>query len=39
MSDGTYGLCERCHESIPAERLDVLPHARFCVPCQEKQNR
>ncbi|WP_348774208.1 TraR/DksA C4-type zinc finger protein [Micromonospora sp. WMMD1155] len=39
ISDGTYGLCERCHESIPAERLDVLPHARFCVPCQEKQNR
>ncbi|MEO3773033.1 TraR/DksA C4-type zinc finger protein [Micromonospora sp. B9E7] len=39
ISDGTYGLCERCRKSIPAERLEVLPHARFCVPCQEKQNR
>ncbi|MDG9673928.1 TraR/DksA C4-type zinc finger protein [Micromonospora sp. DH14] len=39
ISDGTYGACQRCHRSIPAERLEILPHARFCVPCQEKQNR
>ncbi|MET8042061.1 TraR/DksA C4-type zinc finger protein [Micromonospora sp. NPDC005215] len=36
IADGTYGACERCRESIPAERLEVLPHVRFCVPCQEK---
>ncbi|MET8088236.1 TraR/DksA C4-type zinc finger protein [Micromonospora sp. NPDC005237] len=39
ISDGTYGACQKCHERIPAERLAVLPHARFCVPYQEKQNR
>ncbi|MET8359538.1 TraR/DksA C4-type zinc finger protein [Micromonospora sp. NPDC005171] len=39
ISDGTYGACQKCHQRIPAERLAVLPHARFCVPCQEKQNR
>ncbi|MFE9192899.1 TraR/DksA family transcriptional regulator [Micromonospora sp. NPDC007208] len=39
ISDGTYGACQKCGQSIPAERLDILPHARFCVPCQEKQNR
>jgi DnaK suppressor protein len=34
MAQGTYGLCERCGTAIPAERLEVLPHARFCAPCQ-----
>jgi RNA polymerase-binding transcription factor DksA len=34
MADGTYGICERCTERIPVERLEILPHARFCVPCQ-----
>jgi RNA polymerase-binding transcription factor DksA len=34
MADGTYGLCERCTARIPLERLEILPDARFCVPCQ-----
>ena len=34
MAEGTYGVCERCETAIPAERLEVLPHARFCAPCQ-----
>ena len=34
MADGTYGTCERCTADIPLERLEILPHARFCVPCQ-----
>ncbi|WP_327035327.1 TraR/DksA C4-type zinc finger protein [Micromonospora ureilytica] len=39
ISDGSYGACQKCSRSIPAERLEILPHVRFCVPCQEKQNR
>jgi DnaK suppressor protein len=39
IAEGSYGVCEKCGRSIPAERLAVLPHARFCVPCQEKHNR
>ena len=35
IADGTYGACEKCDRNIPVERLEVLPHARFCVPCQE----
>jgi DnaK suppressor protein len=34
MADGTYGTCQRCTAGIPLERLEILPHARFCVPCQ-----
>ena len=34
MARGTYGLCESCETAIPAERLEVLPHARFCARCQ-----
>ncbi|PZG00290.1 TraR/DksA family transcriptional regulator [Micromonospora deserti] len=37
IAEGRYGTCERCGGSIPRERLEVLPHARFCVPCQAKQ--
>ncbi|MET7820829.1 TraR/DksA family transcriptional regulator [Micromonospora zamorensis] len=39
ISEGTYGACQKCGQNIPAERLEVLPHARFCVPCQEKHNK
>jgi DnaK suppressor protein len=34
MAEGSYGTCERCTAAIPLERLEVLPHARFCVSCQ-----
>jgi DnaK suppressor protein len=33
----SYGLCEECEQLIPAGRLAVLPHARFCVTCQAKR--
>jgi len=39
IEDGTYGQCEKCGKTIPVERLQVLPHARFCVPCQERHGR
>lgn len=34
---GTYGLCEDCEALVPAARLEVLPHARFCIGCQSKR--
>jgi RNA polymerase-binding transcription factor len=37
MAEGSYGTCERCTVDIPLQRLEVLPHARFCVPCQRKK--
>ena len=36
IADGSYGRCERCTGPIPAERLEILPHARLCVPCQTR---
>lgn len=37
VNDGSYGDCGRCDRAIPRERLEVLPHARYCVPCQERR--
>jgi RNA polymerase-binding transcription factor DksA len=31
---GSYGVCERCGEAIPRERLRALPHASLCVKCK-----
>lgn len=36
---GTYGLCESCGGRIPNSRLKAIPHARFCLECQEAQER
>lgn len=35
VQEGRYGLCERCKRPIPAQRLEAMPEARHCVPCQE----
>ncbi len=35
MAEGRYGTCERCRADIPVERLEILPHTRYCVPCQQ----
>ena len=32
---GTYGECDRCGREIPKGRLDALPHAMYCVECQD----
>jgi RNA polymerase-binding transcription factor DksA len=29
-----YGLCERCGDAIPGDRLEALPMASLCMPCQ-----
>ncbi|MEV0328147.1 conjugal transfer protein TraR [Micromonospora echinospora] len=36
IAEGRYEVCEKCGGAIPVERLQALPHARFCVPCQQK---
>jgi DnaK suppressor protein len=36
LGDGTYGTCEHCEEPIPRRRLEAMPWARLCVPCQTK---
>jgi DnaK suppressor protein len=34
LDHGAYGVCQHCWTPIAAERLEILPHARFCVRCQ-----
>jgi DnaK suppressor protein len=34
IADGTYGLCEECHQPIPEARLEALPYAALCVSCK-----
>jgi len=33
---GTYGRCAGCGEEIPLPRLQALPFAQRCAPCQEE---
>jgi len=37
ISDGTYGVCERCGELISENRLDIVPYARYCIDCKSKE--
>jgi DnaK suppressor protein len=39
LADGTYGKCENCAKPIDPHRLDVVPHARLCLKCQEQVER
>lgn len=37
LSDGTYGICERCQQPIAPERLDARPAARTCISCASRR--
>jgi DnaK suppressor protein len=34
MSEGTYGVCTRCHRPIPLGRLHSVPCATHCTACE-----
>src|SRR6476660_8474808 len=36
MDIGQYGVCPECEEPISSKRLDAVPWARYCVPCEEQ---
>ena len=33
IESGNYGLCEACGERVAPERLEAIPHVRYCVTC------
>lgn len=33
---GEFGYCAECGEAIPPKRLQAIPWAMYCVPCQER---
>lgn len=39
LGQGTYGVCERCGQSIDPARLKVIPYANLCLDCQHRQER
>ncbi len=35
VNDDDFGLCERCKQKIPIQRLLFMPQSRFCVKCSQ----
>jgi len=33
----TFGACHTCGADVGFERLDALPHARYCIDCKVKE--
>lgn len=36
-SPEAFGKCHNCGADIAFERLDALPHARFCIDCKQRE--
>lgn len=34
LDKGEFGICQRCHQPIGAERLEAFPYVAFCINCQ-----
>jgi len=32
-----FGICQNCQAAIPFDRLDALPHARYCLNCKLRE--
>jgi len=39
LNQGRYGLCTHCGQKIAEGRLQVVPWARYCIDCQELQEK
>jgi DnaK suppressor protein len=39
VAEGEYGVCLHCDEEINMKRLTAMPHASFCIKCQELAER
>lgn len=38
IEKGTYGICADCGNEIPQNRLEAVPTALRCMPCESKHN-
>jgi len=39
IEDGSYGSCADCDDPISEKRLRAIPWAKYCIHCQEMQDR
>ena len=37
IGDGSFGICERCQTAVGPDRLEAMPHARYCVSCATRK--
>jgi RNA polymerase-binding protein DksA len=33
IKEGTYGICDECHQPIAKARLKAIPYAHLCIHC------
>lgn len=38
IAKGRYGICENCGREISKKRLEILPTARYCLSCKDKEH-
>ncbi|WP_028962994.1 TraR/DksA C4-type zinc finger protein [Sulfobacillus thermosulfidooxidans] len=36
IDEDSYGICDRCHHPIDAQRLQARPESVYCLPCQQE---
>ena len=39
IENSEYGKCVRCGNAVPDKRLEAVPWARHCLPCQDLHER
>lgn len=39
IEDDEYGLCVNCEEDINPKRLNAVPWAKYCLSCQELEEK
>lgn len=39
IADEEYGICQNCENEINPKRLNAVPWARYCLNCQELQEK
>jgi RNA polymerase-binding protein DksA len=37
IENGSYGKCANCGKDIPAERLEAIPYAEYCIDCARER--
>lgn len=35
IKNKTFGICQMCGDEIDEARLEIKPHARYCIVCRE----
>jgi RNA polymerase-binding protein DksA len=39
IENKSFGLCVECEQPIPAARLRVKPHAKYCIECKRREEK